>query len=78
MKICEFHDFLFFRKNEKTPETLDFTYVSGGVYGKKHQKKMILQRENRKYKKRCASTTRLRVEALDWRSRGDSNTRPTA
>ncbi len=25
--------FLFFRKNEKTPETLDFTHVSGGVFG---------------------------------------------
>lgn len=25
--------FLFFRKNEKTPETLDFTGFSGGVFG---------------------------------------------
>ena len=25
--------FLFSRKNEKTPETLDFTHVSGGVFG---------------------------------------------
>ena len=33
MKICEFHDFLFSRKNEKTPETLDFTGFSGGVFG---------------------------------------------
>mgnify|MGYP001051069768 CR=1 FL=1 len=33
MKICEFHDFSFFPKNEKTPETLDFTHVSGGVFG---------------------------------------------
>jgi hypothetical protein len=25
--------FLFYRKNEKTPETLDFTGFSGGVFG---------------------------------------------
>ena len=25
--------FLFSHKNEKTPETLDFTHVSGGVFG---------------------------------------------
>ena len=25
--------FLFYRKKEKTPETLDFTQVSGGVFG---------------------------------------------
>ena len=25
--------FLFYRKNEKTPETLDFTGLSGGVFG---------------------------------------------
>ena len=25
--------FLFYRKNEKTPETLDFTWFSGGVFG---------------------------------------------
>ena len=31
MKICEFYDFSHFRKNEKTPETLDFTGFSGGV-----------------------------------------------
>ena len=28
-----FSIFLFFRKNEKTPETLDFTGFSGGVFG---------------------------------------------
>ena len=34
MKICEFYDFCSFsRKNEKTPETLDFTGFSGGVFG---------------------------------------------
>ena len=33
MKICDFYDFSLFRKNEKTPETLDFTGFSGGVFG---------------------------------------------
>lgn len=33
MKICDFSFLLFLRKNEKTPETLDFTGFSGGVFG---------------------------------------------
>ena len=33
MKIYEFHDFSLLPKNEKTPETLDFTGFSGGVFG---------------------------------------------
>ena len=33
MKIYEFHDFSLFPQNEKTPETLDFTGFSGGVFG---------------------------------------------
>ena len=33
MKICDFSFLLFLRKNEKTPETLDFTGLSGGVFG---------------------------------------------
>ena len=32
MKICDFSFLLFLRKNEKTPETLDFTGFSGGVF----------------------------------------------
>ena len=31
MKICDFPFLLFLRKNKKTPETLDFTGLSGGV-----------------------------------------------
>ena len=33
MKIYEFHDFLFYRINEKTPEILDFTGLSGVLSG---------------------------------------------
>ena len=33
MKICDFPFLLFLLKNEKTPETLDFTGFSGGVFG---------------------------------------------
>ena len=33
MEICDFSFLLFLRKNEKTPETLDFTGLSGGVFG---------------------------------------------
>ena len=33
MKIYEFHDFLFYRINEKTPESLDFTGLSGVISG---------------------------------------------
>ena len=33
MKICDFSFLLFLLKNEKTPETLDFTGFSGGVFG---------------------------------------------
>ena len=37
MKICDFSFLLFLRKNEKTPETLDFTGFSGGVFVKTGQ-----------------------------------------
>ena len=33
MKICDFPFLLFLLKNEKTPETLDFTGLPGGVFG---------------------------------------------
>ena len=33
MKFVIFSFLLFLRKNEKTPETLDFTGFSGGVFG---------------------------------------------
>lgn len=33
MKICDFPFLLFLLKNEKTPETLDFTGLSGEVFG---------------------------------------------
>ena len=33
MKFVIFSFLLFLRKNEKTPETLDFTGLSGGVFG---------------------------------------------
>ena len=33
MKIFDFLIFSSLIKNEKTPETLDFTHVSGGVFG---------------------------------------------
>jgi len=33
MKICDFPFLLFLRKNEKTPEALDFTGLSDGVFG---------------------------------------------
>ena len=33
MKICDFPFLLFLRKDEKTPETLDFTGLSGEVFG---------------------------------------------
>ena len=33
MKIYEFHDFLFYRINENTPESLNFTGLSGVISG---------------------------------------------
>ena len=45
--------FLFYRKNEKTPEALDFTYVSGGVYRKKHQKRRYFNARIESIKKMC-------------------------
>ena len=33
MKIYEFHDFLFYRINEKTPESLNYTGLSGVISG---------------------------------------------
>ena len=33
MKIYEFHDLPFYRINEKTPESLDFTGLSGVISG---------------------------------------------
>ena len=33
MKIYEFHDLLFCRINEKSPESLDFTGLSGVISG---------------------------------------------
>ena len=35
----------------KPPQALDFTHIFGRVFGNRQQKKMTLQRENRKCKK---------------------------
>ena len=53
MNSSEFQDFSLLPKNEKTPETLDFTYVSGGVYRKKHQKRRYFNARIESIKKMC-------------------------